>query len=310
MDQSNFPMTITDKTELHTFNTETHVTIWHNDKSYLIPTGLFINNQFVQSSSNHSFVTVNPTTGMDICRVSEANGDDIDMAVKAAKQGQIHWFGFNSDERCRIINKLAGLIERDAEILAELEALDTGKPIVESLGFDLPNVAGCLRYYAGWCDKYSGSVVDISKSLHAYTIQEPFGVVGAIISWSFPLVLLTWKLGPALATGNSIIIKTSEKAPLSALKVAELVVEAGFPPGVINVVSGSGDTGNHLTLHRDIDFIAFTGSTLIGREILKHSAESNLKKVSLSLGGKSANIVFNDADLDKAIDSSEQGNFI
>jgi aldehyde dehydrogenase (NAD+) len=201
-------------------------------------------------------------------------------------------------------------MEKHTEELAYLESLDNGKPVQIAMAVDLPASIDCIRYYAGWADKNQGRVVDVGPGYQVITRHEPYGVVGQIIPWNFPILMLTWKWGPAIACGNVVVLKTSEKTPLSALRVCELVVEAGFPPGVINVLSGYGPTaGQAIAEHPYIKKVAFTGSTAVGKRILEASAKSNLKKVSLELGGKSPNIIFPDADLDKAIASSTMAIF-
>jgi aldehyde dehydrogenase (NAD+) len=193
-------------------------------------------------------------------------------------------------------------MDRDSALLAELESLDNGKPVSIAAAVDLPSTISHLRYFAGWADKIHGKTIDVGDKFTAHTRIEPFGVVGQIIPWNFPLLMLSWKWGPALACGNTVVMKSSEKTPLTALKVCELVIEAGFPPGVVNVLSGYGPTaGQAIAEHMDIKKVAFTGSTAVGRKVMSAAAQSNLKKVSLELGGKSPNIIFPDADLDAAI---------
>lgn len=218
------------------------------------------------------------------------------------------------------MNKLADLIERDGEHLGEIEALDNGKPVKIAISVDVANTVKCIRYYAGWADKIHGKQIDASPTMRTSANYEPFGVVGQvlfiplnyfqIIPWNFPLLMLAWKWGPALAAGNCIVMKTSEKTPLTALLLCKLVVEAGFPAGVINVLSGFGPTaGKAIAEHMDIRKIAFTGSVGVGRKILQYAANSNLKKVSLELGGKSPNIIFPDADLEEAVKWASMGIF-
>jgi len=271
---------------------------------------LFINNEFVPSVSGKKFDTVYPATGEKLVSVYEADKADVDKAVHAAKEAFATWRKVAPVERGRLLYKLADLMERDLASLAEIESIDNGKPFSVARAVDLPGVISHLRYYAGWADKIQGKTMDLGESFSAQTRHEPFGVVGQIIPWNFPLLMLSWKWGPAIATGNTIVMKTSEKTPLSALKVCELVKEAGFPPGVINVLSGYGPTaGQALAEHPDIKKIAFTGSTAVGRKILVAAANSNLKKVSLELGGKSPNIIFPDADLTNAIKFATLGIF-
>jgi len=253
---------------------------------------------------------VNPATEKVIVSVYEADAADVDIAVAAAKEAFKSWKLTPADQRGRLLYKLADLMERDIKELAELESIDNGKPAGVALAVDLPASISHLRYFAGWADKVHGKTMDINSTIHAYTKHEPFGVCGQIIPWNFPLLMLSWKFGPALATGNTIVLKTSEKTPISALKVCQLVVEAGFPAGVVNVLSGFGPTaGNAISSHPDIKKVAFTGSTGVGRLVLEASAKSNLKKVSLELGGKSPNIVFPDCNLDDAVKWSSMGIF-
>jgi len=234
----------------------------------------------------------------------------VDKAVQAAKKAFSTWRKVNPAERGRLMNKLADLMERDTAILAEIESIDNGKSISISTAVDIPATVSHIRYFAGYADKIQGKTMDLGEAYTGHTRHEPFGVVGQIIPWNFPLLMLAWKWGPALSTGNTIVMKTSEKTPLSALKVCELVVEAGFPPGVINVLSGYGPTaGQAIAEHPEIKKVAFTGSTAVGRKVMTAAANSNLKKVSLELGGKSANIIFPDADLDSAVRWASSGIF-
>jgi aldehyde dehydrogenase (NAD+) len=271
---------------------------------------LFINNNFVPSLSGKKFESINPTTGKPITRVYEADKLDVDRAVEAAKRALLNWKKVSPTEKGALMLKLADLMEKNQTVLSELESIDNGKVVSVSSSIDVPYAIETIRYYAGWANKIHGKTMNVNDQFQTYTRLEPFGVVGQIIPWNFPLLMLAWKWGPALATGNTIVMKTSEKTPLSALKMCELVVEAGFPPGVINVLSGFGPTaGNAMASHPDISKIAFTGSTLVGRKILEASAQSNLKKVSLELGGKSPNIIFKDADLDAAVNWASVGIF-
>ncbi|KAI8369237.1 aldehyde dehydrogenase domain-containing protein [Radiomyces spectabilis] len=271
-------------------------------------TGLFINNEFVAGAN--TIDTINPATGEVIAAVQAAEAKQVDDAVNAAEKAYHDvWSKTNGKERCRLMNKLADLIDRDNEELAQIESLDNGKGISFSRGFDAKQIAITLRYFAGWADKIHGKIIEIDGAL-SYTRHEPLGVCGAIIPWNFPLMMLGWKLGPALCTGNVVVVKTSELTPLSALKVAELVKEAGFPPGVINIITGYGAiAGDALARHMKVSKLAFTGSTAVGRMIMKASSESNLKKVTLELGGKSPNIIFDDADLDQAVAWAHKGIF-
>ncbi|KAI9353008.1 aldehyde dehydrogenase domain-containing protein [Zopfochytrium polystomum] len=293
------------------YDRSTHVTLEHHGKTYTLPTGLFINNNFVPGLAGKKFDTVDPATGKVICQVHEALKEDVDVAVTAAKKAYREvWSKVTPPQRAVLMHKLADLIERERQHLAEIEGWDNGKSVNVASFVDLDNVIQTLRYQAGWSDKLlDGKVIDIGGDNNfTYTRVESFGVVGQIIPWNFPLAMMMWKLGPALATGNCIVMKTSEKTPLSALRVCELIVEAGFPPGVINVLSGYGPTaGDAIARHMGISKVAFTGSTAVGRKVMIAAAESNLKKVSLELGGKSPNIVFDDADLDVAVQAAIVG---
>jgi len=237
-----------------------------------------------------------------ICSVAEATEKDVDIAVAAAREAfEGPWRKVTPEDRGKLLVKLADLIEKHADTLAAIESLDNGKAISMAKG-DMGLVAGCLRYYGGWADKIEGKVIDTNPDTFTYTRQEPIGVCGQIIPWNFPLLMWSWKIGPAVACGNTVVLKTAEQTPLSALYAATLIKEAGFPPGVINIISGFGRVaGAAIASHMDVDKVAFTGSTIVGRQIMKAAASSNLKKVTLELGGKSPNIVFNDADIDNAI---------
>ena len=257
-------------------------------------TKLLIDNQWVESISGKRFETINPATGEVICDVAEADAADVDRAVAAARKAFARgseWREMSATRRGELLYKLADLIEANKEELARLETLDNGKPIHESLNSDLPLVIGCYRYYAGWADKIQGKTIPIQGNYFCYTRHEPVGVVGQIIPWNFPLLMQAWKLAPALATGNTVVLKTAEQTPLSALRVGELILEAGFPPGVVNILSGFGPTaGAAIARHMDINKVAFTGSTEVGKLIMEAAAKSNLKRVTLELGGKSPNM--------------------
>ena len=270
-------------------------------------TKLLINNQWVDSASGKTFPTINPATGEVICQVAEADAADVDCAVRAARDAFEHgsWRKTAASERGRLLNRLADLIERHADELARLESLDNGKPYAVASAADLPLTIACYRYYAGWADKVQGRTIPINGNYFCYTRLEPVGVVGQIIPWNFPLLMQAWKLAPALTTGNTVVMKPAEQTPLTALRVGELILEAGFPPGVVNLLPGYGPTaGAAIARHMDVDKVAFTGSTEVGRLIMEASAKSNLKRVTLELGGKSPNIVFADADLDQAIEGA------
>ncbi|KAK0551659.1 hypothetical protein OC846_002879 [Tilletia horrida] len=266
--------------------------------------GLFINGEFVASESGKTFAVVDPSTGKEIAQVAEASEKDIDRAVIAAQKAYDNSWGTKVPgyERGRLLMKLADLIEANIDELASIESLDNGKPFSIAKGFDIAQVAANLRYHGGWADKNHGKVIETTEGKLTYTRHEPIGVVGQIIPWNFPALMFGWKIAPALATGNTIVLKTAEQTPLSALKMCELINEAGFPKGVVNVVSGFGPVaGAAIASHMDIHKIAFTGSTLVGRQIMQVAAKTNLKKVTLELGGKSPNVIYDDADLEQAV---------
>jgi phenylacetaldehyde dehydrogenase len=273
------------------------------------PHRLLIGGKWVDSASGKTFPTYNPATGEVAARIAEGDKEDIDRAVKAARRAfdSGPWPRLSASERGRLIWKLADLLEKNLEQFAELETLDNGKPLRIARAADVPLAVDLFRYMAGWATKIEGHTIPISvpytpkARYHAYTLREPIGVVGQIIPWNFPLLMAAWKLGPALAAGCTVVLKPAEQTPLSALRLGELFAEAGFPEGVVNIVTGYGETaGAALAAHPDVDKIAFTGSTEVGKLIVQ-AAAGNLKKVSLELGGKSPNVVFQDADLDTAI---------
>jgi aldehyde dehydrogenase (NAD+) len=275
-------------------------------------TKMLIDGKWVDAQSGETFETLNPATGDVIANVASGDKADVDKAAKAARKAfeTGPWRKMNARERGRLIYKLADLIEQNKEELAKLESLDNGKPLNDSMAADLPLVIDCYRYYAGWADKIEGKTIPINGPFMCYTRHEPVGVVGQIIPWNFPLLMQAWKWGPALATGCTIVLKPAEQTPLSALRVAELAMEAGFPPGVINVVPGLGETaGAAVAEHYDIDKVAFTGSTEVGKLIMQAAARTNLKRVTLELGGKSPNILFADCDLDAAVEGSHAALF-
>jgi aldehyde dehydrogenase (NAD+) len=275
-------------------------------------TKLLINNRWVNSQSGKTFATVNPTTGEEICQVAEADVADVNIAVKAARAAFDHgpWRKTSGVARARLLHRLADLIEKNADELARLESLDNGKPLAMAKAVDVAATAACYRYYAGWADKVMGKTIPIDGPFFCYTRHEAIGVCGQIIPWNFPMLMQAWKLAPALAAGNTCVLKPAEQTPLSALRIGELIVEAGFPEGVVNILPGFGPTaGAAIALHMDIDKVAFTGSTEVGHLILQAAGQSNLKRVSLELGGKSPNIVFADADMDQAIEGSHMGLF-
>ena len=275
-------------------------------------TKLLIDNRWVDSDSGTTFPTLNPSTGEEICQVAAADSADVDKAVRAARRAfdRGPWRKMNASERGQRLYRLADLIERHADELAQLESLDNGKPISVAKRVDVAKTVACYRYFAGWADKIQGRTIPIDGEFFCYTRHEPIGVVGQIIPWNYPMLMQAWKLAPALATGNTVVLKPAEQTPLSALRIGELILEADFPDGVVNLLPGFGPTaGSAIAHHPDIDKVAFTGSTEVGRLILAAAAKSNLKRVTLELGGKSPNIVFADTDLDEAVEGAHLGLF-
>ena len=273
------------------------------------PRKMLIDGKWVNAASGKTFPTYNPATGEVLAQVAEGDRADIDLAVQAARRAfdSGPWSRMTASERGKLVWKLADLLEEHTEEFATLETLDNGKPLTVARAADVPLAVDMFRYMAGWATKLEGTTIPLSVcytpgvNYHAYTLREPVGVVGQIIPWNFPLLMAAWKLAPALASGCTVVLKPAEQTPLSALRLGELIMEAGFPDGVVNVVSGYGETaGAALAAHDLVDKIAFTGSTEVGKLIV-HAATGNLKKVSLELGGKSPNVVFKDADLDTAI---------
>ncbi|HWI29186.1 MAG TPA: aldehyde dehydrogenase family protein, partial [Stellaceae bacterium] len=262
---------------------------------------LLIGGRRVPAGARRYFATVNPATEEVIAEVAEADAADVDAAVRSARAAfEGSWGKMRAADRGRLLLRLADLIRRDQDELIELESLDCGKPISAIRRQDLPAVLDTLSYYAGFADKINGQVIPARSDALTYTLREPVGVVGAIVPWNFPLMIGMWKIAPALACGCTVVLKPAEITPLSALKLGELALEAGFPPGVLNVIPGFGKTaGAALVDHPDVDKVTFTGSPAVGRQILR-SAAGNLKRVTLELGGKSANIIFPDADLEAA----------
>ena len=267
---------------------------------------MLINGKWVDSASGKTFPTYNPATGEVLAQVAEGDREDINRAVKAARAAfeTGPWSTMTPSERGRAMWRLADLLEKNLEDFAQIESLDNGKPLKVARAADVPLAVDLFRYMAGWATKIEGNTIPLSipkAKFLAYTVREPVGVVGQIIPWNFPLLMAAWKLGPALATGCTIVLKPAEQTPLTALRLGELIQEAGIPDGVVNIVPGYGETaGAALAAHPNVDKIAFTGSTEVGKLIL-HAAAGNLKKVSLELGGKSPNVIFDDADLDAAI---------
>ena len=280
------------------------VTLDRNVESFIgAPRQLFINGQWTDAASGRTFETPNPATGETLARIAEGGAEDIDRAVRAARRAfDGPWGRMTPSERGRIIWRIGDLILEHVDELAQLESLDNGKPFAVAQAADVPLAADLFHYMAGWATKIEGNSISISvpympgANFHSYTLREPLGVVGQIIPWNFPLLMAAWKLGPALATGNCVVLKPAEQTPLTALRLAELIAEAGVPDGVVNVVPGFGETaGAALASHRDVDKVAFTGSTEVGKLIVAAAGASNLKKLTLELGGKSPNIVFDDA---------------
>ena len=270
---------------------------------------MYINGSFVESASGKTFDTPNPATGERLATVYEGDAEDIDRAVKAAREAfdRGPWSRMSAAERSRLMYKLADLMEENKEELAQLETLDNGKPIRETINADVPLAIEHMRYYAGWSTKIVGQTIPVNGPYFNYTRHEPVGVVGQIIPWNFPLLMAMWKLGAALATGCTVVLKPAEQTPLSALYLAELIEEAGFPAGVVNIVPGFGETaGDALVKHPQVDKIAFTGSTEVGKLIMANASKS-LKRVTLELGGKSPNIILPDADFSKAIPGALNG---
>lgn len=271
---------------------------------------LLIDGKRVAASSGRYFETLNPATGQVIAKVAEADATDVDAAVRSSRAAfKGEWSHMKASDRGGLLLRLADLIRRSEDELVQLESLDSGKPVSAIRRQDLPAVIDTLTYYAGMADKINGQVIPARPDALTYTVREPLGVVGAIIPWNFPLMIGMWKMAPALACGCTVVLKPAEITPLTALRIGELALEAGFPAGVLNVVPGFGKiAGQALVDHPDVDKVTFTGSPVVGRQILT-SAAGNLKRVTLELGGKSANIIFPDADLDAAVKAAGSGIF-
>ncbi|XP_061395852.1 aldehyde dehydrogenase, mitochondrial-like [Musca vetustissima] len=283
-----------------------------NTNPDILYTGLFINNEWHKSKSGKTFETINPSIEKSIAEIQCAGKEDVNLAVQAARNAfklGSPWRRMDASQRGVLINRLADLLERDIVYLASLETLDNGKPFAMSYNVDLPMAIKNLRYFAGWADKNHGKTIPMDGDFFAYTRHEPVGVCAQIIPWNFPILMMAWKLGPALATGNTIVLKPAEQTSLTALYIAQLVKEAGFPEGVVNVLPGFGDTGAALANHTDVDKVAFTGSTEVGKLIQQASGNTNLKRVTLELGGKSPNIVLADSDMSYAVETSHFGLF-
>ena len=282
------------------------------DRPKVEHTQCFIGGQWTAAASGKTFATVNPATEETICQIAEGDAADVNLAVEAARNAFEHgpWSKLDARERGRLMFKLADLIEDEIDELAALESLDNGKPIRESRNVDLPLTIDVLRYYAGYADKIHGQTIPIRGNYFCYTRREPVGVVGQIIPWNFPMLMVSWKWGPALAAGCTIVMKPAEQTPLTCLRMAQLAQEAGFPDGVINVVPGYGPTaGAALVKHPGVDKIAFTGEYKTAQTIMRDASQT-LKRLSFELGGKSPNIVFADADLDAAATGSHLGLYL
>jgi len=277
-----------------------------------IPLGLFINGEYVSSKDGKTIEVINPTNGDKLTEIVEGTAADVDSALDAAREAFDNVWGYNTPgfERGKLLMKIATLMERDADILASIEALDNGKAFSAARGFDVTESAATFRYYGGWADKIHGKVIEQAPGKFAYTKHEPVGVCGQIIPWNFPLLMFSWKIAPALAAGCTVVIKPSELTPLTAAYMTKIFTEAGVPKGVINVVCGYGQTvGNALSSSQKVDKVAFTGSTAVGRKVMEEASKSNIKKVTLELGGKGANIIFEDADISEAVKYAAQGIF-
>ncbi|KAF3000919.1 hypothetical protein E8E13_008510 [Curvularia kusanoi] len=273
------------------------------------PTGLFINNEFVASASGSTLETINPYDETIIAKVAAGDENDIDTAVKVARAAykSPEWRNLTAAERGALLWKLGDLCEQNAQVLASIDAWDNGKPYQQALDEDVAETVAVFRYYAGWADKIYGQTIETSRAKLAYTKHEPLGVCGQIIPWNFPVMMAAWKLGPALACGNTVVLKPAEQTPLSVLFLATLIKEAGFPAGVVNIVNGYGKSaGSRLSAHPDVDKIAFTGSTVTGKAIMR-AAATNLKNITLETGGKSPLLVFDDCDLEQAVRWSHMG---
>ncbi|EPY27162.1 aldehyde dehydrogenase (NAD+) [Strigomonas culicis] len=269
---------------------------------------LLINGQFVDAVSGKTFDVYNPSTEQVITKVAEADKADVDLAVKAARNAFESYRFTDGPYRRDLMLRLCDIMEKNQEELAALESMDNGKPYRVALHADTKLAIECMRFYAGWADKLYGDLAPVSGNFLSYVKRQPVGVCGQVIPWNFPLLMAAWKLGPALALGNTVVLKPAEQTPLTAIRLGEMFLEAGYPAGVINILPGYGATaGAAIAMHSDVDKVAFTGSTVVGREIMRMAAESNLKKVSLELGGKSALIVASDADVDEAAAVAELG---
>jgi aldehyde dehydrogenase (NAD+) len=281
-----------------------------HDSATLEHKKLFIANEWRDAASGETMDVVNPATEEVIATVAAAGGPDVDAAVEAARAALSGpWGRMSSRERGRLVSRLADRLMEKADAIARLETLHNGKPIFESRQIEIPSAAECLEYYAGWADKVMGETIPVKGNYLTYTLREPVGVVAAIVPWNFPLLLAAWKVGPALATGNTVILKPAAETPLTALALGEIAAEVGLPPGVLNVLTAPGAAvGQALVAHAGIDKVAFTGGTATGKAIMRSAADT-LKKVTLELGGKSPNIVLADADIDAALRGATVGIF-
>ncbi|GMM36682.1 aldehyde dehydrogenase (NAD(+)) [Saccharomycopsis crataegensis] len=279
-------------------------------QKYDQPTGLFINNEFIPSIKKTTWTSINPATEEENATVYCATEEDVDNAIGVARGAfKSTWKKFPAGERSKLILKLADLIDANKLLLAGIEAYDSGKPKMTNCLYDIEDVANVFRYYGGWADKIQGKTIPIDGKHLSYTIHEPHGVVGQIIPWNYPLDMLAWKIAPAIAAGNTVVLKTSELTPLSALYFGKLIVEAGIPPGVVNILTGTGSVvGKYLAGHPGIDKVAFTGSTKVGK-LVQSLASTNLNSVSMETGGKSPAIVFDDANIDKTLYWTAMGIF-
>ncbi len=282
-------------------------------KAQIRPGKLLINGQWTDASDGKTFATVNPATGEELTQIASATTADVDRAVTAARKAfddpNGAWQKMTAAERGKLLWRIADLIEKNIDEVAELETLDNGKPIFESRYVDVPTVCEVFRYYAGWATKVTGETINSRPNAFTYTLREPLGVVAAIVPWNFPLLLASWKIAPALACGNTVIWKPASQTALSALRVGELMLEAGVPPGVVNILPGSGPVvGMGLVRHPGVDKVAFTGSTAVGKEVMRGAADT-IKRVTLELGGKSPNIVLADANMDEAVKGATTGIF-
>src|SRR5882672_9089957 len=275
------------------------------------PGRLFIDGQWVDAASGATYPTINPATEEPITPIAEARAEDVDRAVKAARKAFVEgaWSRLSAADRGRILWRMGDLLEKHLQEVAELETLDAGKTITETTRVDVPLAADCFRYFAGWTTKIEGETIPVRAPAFGYTLREPLGVVGQIIPWNFPLLMAAWKVAPALAAGNCVVLKPAQQTPLTALRLAEISQEAGLPPGALNVLPGKGSVaGTALVEHPGVDKIAFTGSTEVGQDIMRR-ASGTLKKLTLELGGKSPNIVFADADIEAAVRGASNGIF-